>query len=119
MSLSETLAATGQTRPRISTRPIGDRVLHALTLGSAILVLVVLGGVFVSLVQGALPALSTFGFKFLVDETWNPATEVFGADASRRDQNLIDALSLEHSIVRNYPINCGNQRGSYRRTDTA
>ena len=69
-------------------------MLHALTLGSAILVLVVLGGVFVSLVQGSLPALSTFGFKFLVDETWNPATEVFGAAAPIYGTLLTSAIAL-------------------------
>jgi len=94
MSLSETLAATGQTRPRVSARPIGDRVLHALTFGSAILVLVVLGGVFVSLVEGSLPALQAFGLKFLVDETWNPATEVFGAAAPIYGTLLTSAIAL-------------------------
>jgi len=94
MSLSETLAATGQTRPRVSARPIGDRVLHALTFGSAILVLVVLGGVFVSLVEGSLPALQAFGLKFLVDETWNPATDVFGAAAPIYGTLLTSAIAL-------------------------
>ena len=42
-------------------------------------VLLLLGGVIVSLVIGAWPALSSFGLGFLVTEVWNPVTEKFGA----------------------------------------
>jgi phosphate transport system permease protein len=94
MSLSETLTATGQSRPKASPSPIGDRVLHALTFGSAVLVLLVLGGVFVSLVHGSLPALQTFGFGFLTSQTWNPATDVFGAAAPVYGTLLTSALAL-------------------------
>jgi phosphate transport system permease protein len=94
MSLSQTLTATGETRPRASANPVGDRVLHALTFSAAILVLIVLGGVFVSLVQGSWLALSTFGFNFLTTETWNPATEVFGAAAPIYGTLLTSAIAL-------------------------
>jgi len=94
MSLSETLTATGQSRPRTTPSPVGDRVLHALTFGSAVLVLVVLGGVFVSLVQGSWPALRTFGFSFLATESWNPATDVFGAAAPIYGTLLTSAIAL-------------------------
>jgi phosphate transport system permease protein len=57
----------------------GDAVFRTLTLFFALLVLVVLGGVIVSLISGALPALRHFGFGFLVTEAWNPVTEKFGA----------------------------------------
>jgi phosphate transport system permease protein len=56
-----------------------DSVFQTLTRLSAILVLVILGGVAVSLVAGAWPALSAFGWSFLVTESWNPVTEKFGA----------------------------------------
>ena len=58
---------------------IGDIVFHQLTKGSAILVLVVLGGVILSLFLGALPALQEFGFGFLTTTSWNPVTDKFGA----------------------------------------
>jgi phosphate transport system permease protein len=45
----------------------------------ALLVLLILGGVIVSLIAGALPAFRTFGFSFVVTEVWNPVTEKFGA----------------------------------------
>ena len=67
-------------RARVLNRlRIGDIVFHQLTKSSAILVLVVLGGVILSLFLGALPALQEFGFGFLTTTSWNPVTEKFGA----------------------------------------
>ncbi len=56
-----------------------DDAFRYLTLGFALVVLLVLGGVILALIKGAWPALSTFGFGFLVTEVWNPVTEKFGA----------------------------------------
>jgi phosphate transport system permease protein len=56
-----------------------DAIFRALTRAAAIGVLVILGGVIVSLIIGSLPALEKFGFNFLVSERWNPVTENFGA----------------------------------------
>jgi phosphate transport system permease protein len=58
-----------------------DLAFHHLTRLAAITVLVILGGVILSLFIGALPALRAFGFNFLLDERWNPVTEKFGAIA--------------------------------------
>jgi len=60
---------------------LGDIAFRNLTRAAAITVLVILGGIIVSLVYGSLPALQAFGFGFLVDETWNPVTGKFGAIA--------------------------------------
>jgi phosphate transport system permease protein len=58
---------------------VGDIAFRNLTRAAAIAVLLVLGGVMVSLIIGAWPALNTFGLNFLVEERWNPVTERFGA----------------------------------------
>src|SRR6266567_2686745 len=58
---------------------LGDMVFHGLTRAAAIGVLLLLGGVIVSLVSGSLPAWRAFGFDFLIGERWNPVTEKFGA----------------------------------------
>jgi phosphate transport system permease protein len=58
---------------------VGDLVFHALTRAAAIGVLLLLGGVIISLISGSLPALREFGLHFLVEERWNPVTERFGA----------------------------------------
>jgi phosphate transport system permease protein len=70
------------TRVEAARRPhpaMGDFVFRHLTFLFALLVLLILGGVLVALVQGAWPALRTFGFAFLYTQVWNPVTDKFGA----------------------------------------
>jgi phosphate transport system permease protein len=58
---------------------IADVLFRVLTRVAAIAVLVILGGVIISLIDGSLPALRAFGLNFLFEERWNPVTEKFGA----------------------------------------
>ncbi len=58
---------------------LGDEVFRHTTRAAAIAVLAILGGVIVSLVYGASPALRAFGANFLFEQRWNPVTERFGA----------------------------------------
>ena len=60
---------------------IGDVAFRHMTRAAALAVLVILGGIIVSLVWGSWPALRTFGLSFLYEEAWNPVTEKFGAIA--------------------------------------
>jgi phosphate transport system permease protein len=60
---------------------MGDVLFRHITRSAALAVLVILGGIIVSLVWGSLPALRTFGVSFLYEEAWNPVTEKFGAIA--------------------------------------
>jgi phosphate transport system permease protein len=64
---------------RATRQRAGERVFHAATFGAAVLVLIVLGGVVLSLVHGSWPALAKFRLGFLTTEIWNPVTERFGA----------------------------------------
>jgi phosphate transport system permease protein len=52
-----------------------------LTRAAAVGVLVILGGIIISLVVGAWPAINAFGFRFLTTAVWNPGEghEQFGA----------------------------------------
>jgi phosphate transport system permease protein len=56
-----------------------DAGLRLATGAFALLVLVIVAGVIVTLIEGAWPALSRFGFSFLTTESWNPVKERFGA----------------------------------------
>jgi phosphate transport system permease protein len=56
-----------------------ERLFRSATLAAAILVLVILGGVFISLLRGSWPALQHFGFSFVTREVWNPVTDEYGA----------------------------------------
>ncbi|MBV8791379.1 MAG: phosphate ABC transporter permease subunit PstC [Pseudolabrys sp.] len=58
-----------------------DTSFRWLTRGSALTVLLILSGIILSLIIGSIPALRAFGFRFLIDESWNPVTEQFGAVA--------------------------------------
>jgi phosphate transport system permease protein len=56
-----------------------DVVFRSATWFFAVFVLLILTGVIVSLVAGALPALQEFGWSFITSSSWNPVTEKFGA----------------------------------------
>jgi len=58
---------------------IYEKVFRSATFSAAILVLLILGGVALSLILGAWPALRHFGFAFVTRSVWNPVTEHFGA----------------------------------------
>lgn len=70
--------------PRIDARTAqrqraADTGFRLTTLFFAVLVLAILGGVILSLIIGAMPALQTFGLGFVTTEVWNPVTDKFGA----------------------------------------
>ena len=59
-----------------------DRGFAVLTQAAAIAVLLILAGVLFSLLRGSWLAFSTFGFGFLIDQSWNPVTDRYGAAAA-------------------------------------
>lgn len=73
---------------------LGDSVFRSLTFLFALLVLLILGGVIVALIDGALPAFRTFGFSFIVTEVWNPVTQKFGALAPIYGTLVTSAIAM-------------------------
>ncbi|TGQ09807.1 MULTISPECIES: phosphate ABC transporter permease subunit PstC [unclassified Mesorhizobium] len=71
-----------------------DTIFRSATRLSAILVLVILGGVAISLFAGSWQALSKFGFSFLTTEAWNPVTENFGALAPIYGTLVTSAIAI-------------------------
>jgi phosphate transport system permease protein len=71
-------ALTVETR-RVGRQRIQDAAFRGATQLFAVGVLLLLGGVLLSLAIGAAPALQKFGWGFLVGSAWNPVTENFGA----------------------------------------
>jgi phosphate transport system permease protein len=74
------MPAEQATAPLDRARALGifrrsDLRFYWLTRFSAISVLVILGGIIVSLVIGAWPAMKTFGFEFLWTQRWAPSLE--------------------------------------------
>lgn len=67
-------------RPTSSTKSqVMDTLFRHVTRAFAVLVLLLIAGIFVSLVIGSWPAMQKFGWGFLTSEEWNPVTEQFGA----------------------------------------
>ena len=56
-----------------------DLLFKSITQAAAVGVLILLGGVILSLVIGAIPAFREFGLNFFTTQSWNPVTEKFGA----------------------------------------
>ncbi|PWC74810.1 phosphate ABC transporter permease subunit PstC [Azospirillum sp. TSH64] len=76
LTLTDAHASTAR---RARRQRLQDAAFRNATLAFALLVLLILGGVTVSLIDGALPALRAFGFGFVGTEVWNPVSEEFGA----------------------------------------
>ena len=73
-----TAAAAFDTRHAAKQR-FRETLFKGATLCAALLVLILLGGVVLSLVHGSWPAFSHFKFSFLTREVWNPVTDEYGA----------------------------------------
>ncbi|HEY2594200.1 MAG TPA: phosphate ABC transporter permease subunit PstC [Chloroflexota bacterium] len=59
----------------------GDRIFSATVTSLAMGIPILLAASIVLLAFDALPSITRFGFGFLTDSTWNPASEQFGAGA--------------------------------------
>jgi phosphate transport system permease protein len=58
---------------------IGDLVFFNLTRFFALVTLLLLAGIIISLIHGAMPAIDKFGLSFLWTAEWNPPMDRFGA----------------------------------------
>jgi phosphate transport system permease protein len=81
-----------------------ERLFRGATLGAALLVLLLLGGVTLSLIIGAWPALAHFKLSFLTREIWNPVTDQFGALAPVYGTLVTSFLALLFAIPVSFGI---------------
>jgi phosphate transport system permease protein len=91
-----TVAAPALRKPRLGR--FGDPAFRVLTAAFALLVLVILGGVIVSLAEGAWPALAKFGLSFLTSESWNPVKARFGGAAAIYGTLVTSAIAMAIGI---------------------
>ena len=61
---------------------VPDAIFAQLTRAAAIFVLLLLGGVILSLITGSMAVWKEFGFGFFTSASWNPVTDKFGAAAA-------------------------------------
>ncbi len=82
-------------RSRVLTSfKIRDGVFRWLTFAAAITVLLILGGVIISLIQGSMPSIRAFGFKFVYTDVWNPVTDEYGALAAIYGTLVTSAIAM-------------------------
>lgn len=62
----------------IRKQQLQDFLFHKLTFSFALFVLLMLAGIVVSLLLGALPAMKTFGFGFITTIEWDPINDQYG-----------------------------------------
>ena len=77
---------------------VSDAVFRLLTQGAAVFVLVMLGGVAVSLITGSMPAFREFGLGFFTTQIWNPVTEKFGAAAAIFGTLVTSAIAMAIAV---------------------
>ncbi|NOY22131.1 MAG: phosphate ABC transporter permease subunit PstC [Acidobacteria bacterium] len=81
-----------------------DKIFKTMTFAAAMMVLVLIAGIFFSLVKQAVPAISKFGFfRFISTATWDPVHEVFGAAASLYGTIVTTVLAMSIAI----PVSIG------------
>jgi phosphate transport system permease protein len=61
---------------------LGDKVFEGVARASGVLVLLLMGGLILSLFIGGLPAFRQFGAGFLFSAEWDPVKQIFGAGVS-------------------------------------
>ena len=80
---SEAMEAAGtyDRAKALSAFKLGDTTFYWITRASAISVLLILGGIILSLIVGALPAMKQYGIAFLWSQRWAPSADppVLGA----------------------------------------
>ncbi|HVN44982.1 MAG TPA: phosphate ABC transporter permease subunit PstC [Steroidobacteraceae bacterium] len=89
---------------RASGQRLRESAFRTATFAAALLVLALLGGVALSLLIGAYPALAHFKLAFLTREVWNPVTEKFGALAAIYGTLVTSFLALLFAIPVSFGI---------------
>ena len=75
-----------------------DPLFKALCLAAATMLLAALGGIIVALAIGGWPALHRFGLGFFTSTTWNPVTDVYGAEGPIVGTIITSILALAMAL---------------------
>jgi phosphate transport system permease protein len=80
VALSQKLLVTSMDKPSRRSLPLSsDQVFRLASLGSALLVLIVLAGIIGSMIYGGLPAFREFGLGFITSSVWDVQRDQYGA----------------------------------------
>ncbi|HZH52389.1 MAG TPA: phosphate ABC transporter permease subunit PstC [Microvirga sp.] len=80
VALSQKLLVTSMDKPSRRSLSLGsDQAFRLASLGSALLVLIVLAGIIGSMIYGGWPALREFGLGFITSSAWDVQQDQYGA----------------------------------------
>lgn len=82
---------------------VSDTAFAWLTWGSAVTVLIIMGGIIGSLIYSSIPTFSQLGLGFLTSSSWNPPLEKFGAAPSIYGTLVTSAIAMVIAV----PIGIG------------
>lgn len=71
-----------------------DMIFRGITAACAALVLIVMAGIFASLLWNSLPSIRHFGISFLFSKAWDPVSENFGALSSIYGTLMSTAIAM-------------------------
>lgn len=71
-----------------------DLLFRGITAACAGLVLLIMAGIFISLVWNSLPSIKAFGFSFLFSTAWDPVSQNFGALSSIYGTLMSTAIAM-------------------------
>ncbi|MEJ2107556.1 MAG: phosphate ABC transporter permease subunit PstC [Acidiferrobacteraceae bacterium] len=94
----------GLAKTRMLPTDWSDRLFRGTTRFFAYFVLLIVVAILMSLIIGAWPALSKFGFGFLGSKQWNPVTEQFGAAVAIFGTLVTSAIALIIAIPVSFGI---------------
>ena len=89
-----TLAENERLAARVRRFSTQDRIFAGVTFSFAALVMLILGGILLSLLMEAWPALREYGPAFLTGGTWSPASDVYGALIAVNGTIVTSAIAL-------------------------
>jgi phosphate transport system permease protein len=79
MAVTTVGARSRRAKPLFNRLKPGDWTFSVLTSAAAVVVVLVIAGLFYELIDRSMPSIREFGLKFIWDTTWNPPAEHFGA----------------------------------------
>ncbi len=76
-----------------------QKIFNYFILTTGVIIILLLSGIFISLLQGSLPAIKKFGLSFIYKKEWNPVFDKFGALLFLIGTLLTSSLALLISLI--------------------
>ena len=96
--------SAGISTRRLQLQGVWEVLMRSATRTAAIAVLLLLGGVIVTLIHGAMPSFREFGWHFFTTESWNPVTDKYGAMAPMYGTLLTSLIAMVIGIPVSFGI---------------